>query len=277
MSNNVLYDVERAIGVWFDLSSYNYRRVYPNTNENMKALFRNFNVEGKDVLCVLGSSDQVLSSFYLGANSVDSFDNNKLTFYYYYLRKWLITYLNEEYINEEFFKNGRKLYKLISKIKVEDKDEETAKEFWLNYLSKNCRIDKKLFIETRNKYDNLFKDDLSNLSKKIKRLGFYNYDLGYDFYLDKQYDILIISNIMECLRNQFQICIAKENIERLLKKDGICVCSHLMENKNDLNHKDEVGIMTMDELIEEDFNDYYLTNDTNKYREVGYVYKKRKL
>ena len=55
------------------------------------------NVEGRDVLTVLGSGDQALYMYDRGAKSVYLFDKNNLTLYYYYLRVWTIEYLNEFY------------------------------------------------------------------------------------------------------------------------------------------------------------------------------------
>ena len=277
LEDEILYDIYRAFKVEFGKEYRDCRRIYPNTNEDLNALFKNFTVKDKDVFSVLGSSDQVLSSFYLGAKSVDSFDVNKLTIYYYYLRKWLITYLREEYIKEEYFKNGKYLIELIVGINPISEDENKAKLFWLNYLARRERIDKELFLHTHNNYKNVFDNDLENLSHKIKDLRFYNYDFSKKIVLNKKYDVIILSNILECLENPKELLVARDNIERLLKDDGICVCSHVMETKENDFHKEEIKVMTSGNLIEYDFEDYYEDNITNGMHEVGYVYKKRQL
>lgn len=272
IDRGVLNDVEKAIEVPLGKRDYNHRKIYPNTNENMRALFDMFSVEGKDVFSVLASSDQVFSAFYLGAKNVDSFDSNKLTIYYYYLRKWIIKYLKEEYINEEYYNDGSELIDLIKTIKGKSLDEKKAQAFWISYLNKNKRIDKDLFITTSYSFDNVFKDDLDVLSKRIKNIKFYNYDLATRFKLKKKYDVVILSNILECLQNPCQLFAAKDNIERLLKDDGICVCSHLMKQSNSEPHLIEVELMTRGKLIEEELEKCYLKG--KKTKEVGYVYKK---
>ena len=277
LEDEILYDIYRAFKVEFGKEYRDCRRIYPNTNEDLNALFKNFTVKDKDVFSVLGSSDQVLSCFYLGAKSVDSFDVNKLTIYYYYLRKWLITYLREEYIKEEYFKNGKYLIELIVGINPISEDENKAKLFWLNYLARRERIDKELFLHTHNNYKNVFDNDLENLSHKIKDLRFYNYDFSKKIVLNKKYDVIILSNILECLENPKELLVARDNIENLLKDDGICVCSHVMETKENDFHKEEIKVMTSGNLIEYDFEDYYEDNITNGMHEVGYVYKKRQL
>ena len=48
-----------------------------------------------------------------------------------------------------------------------------------------------------------------------------------------------------------------------------------MEDRNNDFHKEEVKIMTMNNLVEEDFDDYYISSVSCGIQEVGYVYKKR--
>lgn len=62
----------------------NFGKIYRNTNENLSKIFSNYNFENKNVLSVLASGDQVFSSYYLGANNVDTFDSNILTYYYFF-------------------------------------------------------------------------------------------------------------------------------------------------------------------------------------------------
>lgn len=277
MSDNyseVVEDVNWALGVASGENDLNHKRVYPNTNENLKALFENFSVKDKDVFTVAGSSDQIFNSFYKGAKSVDTFDINKLTFYYYYLRKWMINYLGEEYIKDEYYKDSSNLIKLVNSIKADREDEMKAQLFWIQYFTKVGRIDKGLFLVTSEDYKSEYGDDLETLKERIKNVKFYNYDMGERFVLNKKYDVIILSNILECLHNPTRLFAARNNIERLLNDDGICVCSHLMEGKDHPLHKAEIEIMTSNILTEEDFDDYYYLGNSNYKREVGYVYKK---
>ncbi len=74
--------------------------IYPFTNEDIKGYFDNFDFKGKDVLSVLASSDQVFDMFLRGAKSIDTFDINPLTKYYFYLKKAAILALDKkDFIN----------------------------------------------------------------------------------------------------------------------------------------------------------------------------------
>lgn len=75
---------------------------------------------------VLASSDQVFSFYYLGENSVDTFDIHPLTKYYYYLRKWLLkngmNLCPSEY--DDYF-----LKDMVRKIEPRFKEEKLSKIF----------------------------------------------------------------------------------------------------------------------------------------------------
>ena len=75
--------------IWEKEEHTDYGRLYFCSNEPLELLFNNFSVEGKDVLTVLGSSDQLFHTIDRGANSVDTFDRNPYTKYYYYLRSYV--------------------------------------------------------------------------------------------------------------------------------------------------------------------------------------------
>lgn len=71
-------------------NSYNqdlFNFIYPFCNENIKELLSYFNLKDKDCLSVLASSDQIFDMYLNGAKSITTFDINKLTFYYYNLKK----------------------------------------------------------------------------------------------------------------------------------------------------------------------------------------------
>ena len=74
-----------------------YGKIYFSSNEDLKTIFSNFDFKDKDVLTVAGSGDQAFYSYNDDAKKVDLFDKNKLTIYYYYLRKWIISYYDMFY------------------------------------------------------------------------------------------------------------------------------------------------------------------------------------
>ena len=264
--NAIMKDVEGAGNVARGESTYDYRRVYHSTNEDLVKLFNNVKLKDKDVFSVLSSGDQVFTCFYKGAKSVDSFDINKLTIYYYYLRKWMITKKHSEYIKDWYLESNRDLIKLIMTVDPVIEDEKNAQIFWLNYINSNNGLDKNIFLPTSERYKNVFSDDIDGLSKRIKNIKFYNYDISSSFILKKKYDVVVLSNVLECLVHPAQLFRAKSNVSRLLKSGGICLCSHIMEDKDSNIHEKEIEIMTSGDL--EYIDDY------NKH-DVGYVYKKK--
>ena len=52
-------DVERAGDVVKGENTYNYKKIYPATNENLEELFSKVKIKDKDVFSVLSSGDQV--------------------------------------------------------------------------------------------------------------------------------------------------------------------------------------------------------------------------
>lgn len=68
--------------------------------ENQKEISEIIDFNGKNVLTIASSGDQYLSSVYYGANEVDIFDINKLTYYVTYLKIVSIMCLGyEEFLN----------------------------------------------------------------------------------------------------------------------------------------------------------------------------------
>jgi len=94
-----------------------YGLVYYKNNEKIIDDLLSIDFENKDVLSVLSSSDQLLMFRALESKKVDTFDFNRLTIYYYYLRKWSIKYMNKLY---PLVDDNNWLKELISKVKTND-------------------------------------------------------------------------------------------------------------------------------------------------------------
>ena len=74
-----------------------YDKVYYQINEDINDVLLGEDFTDKDVLSVLASADQYFMFKALDAKKVDSFDFNRLTMYYYFLRKYLF-YLFFQYL-----------------------------------------------------------------------------------------------------------------------------------------------------------------------------------
>jgi len=274
MTSDVSYDLERALDLCVKKENKYYNKIYPRTNENLELLFSNFDVYNKDVLSVLASGDQVFSARYLGARKVDSFDINKLTIYYYYLRVWLMKYLNMEYPTESFFNYGDvDIWKFIYNLEVDTEEELKAKEFWLNYIKiTNGLPNGYLFYHIGIDNDNIFKNDLDKVVSTD--MNFYNESVFDELDIDKQYDYIILSNILEYTTSKEDYYMLSENLKRLLKKDGLCVCSYMMNSALSYDHEFEKHILDRLGFRVLEFGDYYRDNKGIS-REIGYAYRKK--
>lgn len=273
MADNLI----RTIGNNIDNKIYDENNIiYVHTNENLKEIFNKFDVKNKDVLTVLSSSDQLLSCLYKGAKKVDTFDRSYVTNYYYYLRKWLIEYENELYPKYKFLHNNAyDLYHLIFDIKPKTKEERKARIFWLVYFeTNNYRCSKYLFESRYCQGDTPFKDDIETIKKIIpQRINFYCMDIFDKTDLDKTYDVIILSNMLEYETNIERRSILRENLEKLLNDDGIVICSYKTSHKISNFHFEERDILTKNKLVLDKEFKYYEPL-AGKEIELAYSYRK---
>ena len=174
--------------------------IYERTNEDLKDILSKYDLNDKEILTVLASSDQLLSCYYYNAKSVDAFDKVYETIYYYYLRKWLILYknalypnftTNSWYINEYNIKNSN----FLSSIKPNSEIERLSLSFWTNFF--NYKPDSIRIMTPILYHSNPFDNDINSIKKSFYHpLTFYNMDLSKEINIDRQYDILILSNIL---------------------------------------------------------------------------------
>ena len=257
---SILYDVYVASKLIDGERVENYDRLYYSTNENLEELFKYIDVSDKDVLTVLSSSDQYFYCCFNNARSVDSYDINNLTKYYYYLRLWGIKYLDLFYPSEDLFKNHIYIYELLKLVECESESEKEAYMFWNNYIRNVFPFDNRnlFYVGTKNKGI----VDPTKLIESIRKnkFNFYNSDLK-NINIDKKYDVIITSNILEyCSGDTTRII--RDKLDSLLNEDGIIVCSNIMYRYNSGNG-----------IFREKFNCSELPYYDNY--PLGYVYKKK--
>ena len=256
------------------VSTKQYSRVYSHTNENLKAIIENFDIKNKSILTVLGSGDQALNFLNHKAANVELFDINKLALYYYYIRLWTIKYYNHFYL-------GTKLIDLLKLVKPKDKAEEKAFFFWINYY-KRFGNNINFFHNDGAPFTGRIKD-LSYLRKRLEKekIVFYNIDLTEKVHLNKKYDIIYVSNVprwivkedlITCIDGKESILLDnyRENLDRLLKKDGKVICANVSRtiDENDI----EVEYMSKSF----DFHQLNETDDICYPKIPGYYYTKKK-
>lgn len=222
---------------------YYFSWLYPFTNENIKASFYSVEFQEKDVLTVTSSGDHALNSLFNGASSVDCFDLNPLAKYYVELKLAGIKSLSyEEFIL--FFYNSFKLKKNlyldknIYATKIRKELSGDYLQFWdyfMNrYLIKNIKksylfstdyLDLKNLIRT-NEYLN--EDNYYKLKKILnsKKLTYYDYDINNLFKINKKYDILVFSNIINFLKTN-NLSFLNTILNKISKDDSIILLTYL--------------------------------------------------
>ncbi len=204
-----------------------YGKMFSKTNEDLVRPFEDIDFFDKDVLSVLSSGDHVLTARYLEANLVDSFDKNPLSFYYFYLRLWSIRYNNELYPNI-MSDDYTWLEELLKKVEPANEAEMASLFFFKRHLETKTNL-KNLFRDEEPVGKVIYRDASELVDYTNPKMKFYKADLFEDFPADNEYDILLISNILEWgQKNPKKLEKAAENIARVLKRDGIAVCSRLI-------------------------------------------------
>lgn len=240
----------------------NYNRVYYHSNENLKEIFSHIDVNDKDVLSVLGSGDQMFHFYNNGAKSVEVFDVNRLTYYYYYIRMWTMKYLKKYYpeynFNINFIKN------LLCHVKIRDEDEKDAFNYWCKYIELfNDKMSNKLFY--RGIFEDVNKlDDFSRIREKLNnQFVFYDVNLGdKNLPIRKKFDLVYISNISDYIpHNINSFIVYRDNIERLLKDGGKILSVNLRKlgfGEKDLEKELFSEIFNFEELPEIERYDFKL-------------------
>ena len=241
-----------------------YDKIYPEVNEDLVDIYLDLDFEDKDVLSVVSSSDQIYTPKILGARHVDGFDRNRLTKYYYYMRRWAIKYNKQIYPYGLIDGNRKYLYDLLTKVKASSKSETNALNFWIDLYNKDVKIENLFYEDTVNVGQTLFSDNIRYIKDvSSDDLRFYNLNMFEKFDTDKTYDYVMMSNIIEYAHGDINtLKTVRNNLYNLLNKDGKVICSRLMNKRCGFNEEE---LSTFGELF--DIYDYGC--------EEGYTYTKK--
>ena len=264
-------EIEKDLDNTFKLiiGKNNYREydyIYLTSNEFLKQL--NINLQGKDVLTVIGSSDQIFYAYNNKAKTVDCFDKNKLAIYFYYLRKWLILYEEKYYFSINILDD---IKELLNEVKC-DKEEEIAFNYWKKFISKNISDKELVFRSDINKKRNCIKDLKLVKEKLIEcKTNPLFLDINEKINIEKKYDVIILSNILEYSNYGQKLKNIYDNMKRILKEQGIVVCSHIMENEF------SESFISEKDFFKQDFNyiEFPYINYGGVKEPVGYAYIKK--
>lgn len=218
-----------------------WNEIYSRNTEDLNQIVNRINFRNKEIYSVLSSSDILFYLYLNGAKKVDTFDINSLTYRYYYLRKWL---LEDGFLDAEDL-GIKEIDSIIKKhIKANDVDEKESALLWQYYLDLKRKkkyfderffyfYDAALFEISEEKFNFPYtEDDIKKLLSKLNssKLNFEVVDILSDTYSNsKKYDIVYLSNILD-LRNNNSIKNAMNNVNKLLKDDGIVLCTNMLSH-----------------------------------------------
>ena len=217
------------------------RKIYFETNEQLDSIFNSINFSGKDVLSVLASSDQLFKLNSFDVKSIDTFDKNKLTYYYYYFRVWTIKYMGQVYPTALIIGDDDWIDALLSLIDPKTEEEKQALFFWKSLFEKGVAFSNIFIWNKMHLLD--YNRDISSCSIPSK-LNFFNFDLFGNNEIDRDYDIAVISNILEWTDGDSRFIERLENnLSKLIRKDGLILCSRMIygDNINGVGLKHALG------------------------------------
>ena len=235
-----MVDYERAYTDVVDILDERTRRSNPicykmhqSTNENLTAILGQIDFEDKEVLSVLSSSDQMMSSYYLGASNVDTFDRNFTPYLFFYLKKWCMEYTGKSYLSA----SNRELMECID-LHKDNSLETNVAAFWRRVLvrTNGPLAESELFFNNFADFSGVpYENDVETMTGIIrdKEPNFQFSDIFSETDFPKQYDVIVLSNILEYPYAYEEDEKAtyertKNNLLRALKDDGIVICSSLI-------------------------------------------------
>lgn len=209
-------------------------KLYRNTNEDLTRILSQYDLKGKNVCSVLASSDQYFSAYYNGASSVDTFDDNLLAYYYYYLKYWTLLYTGKHYIPAD----NKKLREIIE-YHDDNLLENLAYKVWKDVLDRIGNFSlyySNLFYRSGLDYHVPYENNPEELIKIIRGRtpNFKKINLYKKLDINKKYDVIILSNILEYMyeENNDEITLTVcNNLLNMLNDDGIIIASNVLNNK----------------------------------------------
>lgn len=256
----------------FEKSFGKFSTIFFNSNENLPCLFNSFSVVDKNILSVVGSGEQYLWARYKGASSVDTFDINRLTIHYLYLRKWLIKYFDMYYFDVvSNDKISDVLPKILKCVKCESENELNSFNFWQLFIINNSSFTVGSLFNMCKAFSKSDITDIELLKSRISSddINFFEQDLGGHLIIPKKYDMVIASNIMEHLNlNKSKVVACRDNLHSLLNDNGEVICTYLLTSDFDY------PTVFQKDIFREKFDVRELYSSDGSYP-VGYSYIKR--
>lgn len=225
--NNDVYQTKLLINKEFNNSNYHY--IYFSSNEELKKLFSSFDLKNKDVLSVVGSGDQAFYFLDSGVSSIDLYDTNKLSIYYFYLRKWIIELFDTFYLKLPFPKDY--LNFLLDNVIPCTEDEKKALLYWKRCVNEFGTENISSIFYSASYWNAI--TDVSRIRERLinNSFDFYNCDISSNIEISRKYDIVFVSNIIDHISGVEKITMYRDNLFKLLKDDGFIIASKVCSCK----------------------------------------------
>lgn len=258
---NFMIDINKCHDFFKDKQNTANIRIWRSSNENIYDVLSTTDAKNKDVLTVLSSGDQAFHFLNRGISSIDTFDINSLTFYYFHLRKWLICYFGYYYPPRRFDKNF--VNNLLKVVSVKNNDDISAYHFWKKFITEfSSKELRDIFYLFDSRGDEIFDLGIIRNRLMIDKISFYNIDLKDEVNINKTYDIIYTSNIIDYVP-QNKIIDYRDNIDKLLNENGKFITTIMNSGKM----KKSIAL-----LFDEKFSLY---DERSTYKAASYIFKKR--
>lgn len=262
--------------------------IYPFTTENIKGYYDLLDLKNKDILTVGSSGDHTLNLYLKNVKSVDFYDINPFSEYFFNLKKTAIEQLElYEFLDyfcyidyPKMFYNNKNSFNLKMYYKISPYLDEKTKYFWNNlyidYFGLDIRksnlfskdeTDSRSLIKSNDYLDVEKYYELKNLLSFQKEPKYYNDDIK-TLVPQKKYDVIMLSNIAKYLEYMYKDNYL-ENFSNLVKRldnylndDGIIVLSYLFNLNNSIYALMTPSIYNLEELSK------YLDFEIYKFRGI---------
>ena len=231
-----------------------FDKIYPFATENVKDYFEKMDLEGKDILVVGSSCDQIFNAQLHNPKSITHFDINPNCSKYYKLKKAsILSFINRKQLLNFLYtdKLNKNDYEKVKQILMEQSQD--GFEFWNNLLEKygyenasklvfsKDELDLKTIIKSNNYLEN--DQNYTKLREILKKdnVNFITGDIFNPKELEnKKFDVIILSNILQYLdyfsngNNVYDVlknCF--DNLKVHLNKNGVMKLLYLYSFKQD--------------------------------------------
>ncbi len=283
--------VEAGKIFFFGIPFSEYQKVYRYTNENIHGYMSKIDFTNKErALSVLASGDHVLNLIYQGIINIDTFDTNKLTYYYNFgikvpammafcyqdYLKWMKKIIEKNLSLEELNELMKPLFPFM---------DSQSKYYWTHLLNYNYQIQKDkpkklnlfhmLLININNEFLNITKntylqseENYNQTRENLKKayITFHYCDcLSLGEEMKMQYDLIFLSNIADYFSKSFndfweyeKLRRFEESLKPITRQDSLIALAYLFKYHTLSNNQYRTYPIMSSKVKKEDLEDEFI-------------------